>query len=277
MRHLVVLIVLLASSFTLVACGGSSSKKGGGDDKSSYEQLEAMSTDIDTAVNNVTMPIDMIDQIITGIEELPTKYTLSPDDVKGLLTSALSGGGFEVPASLEGQAKADLEKFLNDLSAFKNSIVNAPDNALALGKTLAEALVTVPVLVGKVGVETAATQANPFASKEDKAKAKTQADGVKQMQEQLTAKISEVQSKVTELPAKAQNAFGKFVGALGKAGIDNLDAILQSGKDAANDAKAAAQGAADATMGAATDAANAAAGDAKGAAEGAAKDAVGNE
>lgn len=277
MRHLVVLIVLLASSLSLVACGGSSSKKGGGDDKSSYEQLEAMSTDIDTAVNNVTMPIDKIDEIVTGIEELPTKYQLSPEDVKGLLTSSLSGQGFQVPASLEGQAKADLEKFLTDLSAFKDSIVNAPDNAVALGKTLAEALVTLPVLVGKVGVETAATQANPFASKEDKAKAKTQADGVKAMQEQLTSKISEVQSKVTELPAKAQNAFGKFVGALGKAGIDNLDAIMQAGKNAADDAKSAAQGAADATMGAATDAANAAAGDAKGAAEGAAKDATGNE
>ncbi len=267
MRRLVQRSVLVLASLALIACGGAKSK-GGGEEKSNYQQLASMSADIDTSINNLLAPVDGVDAIATSLEELPTKYKITPDEARELVRSTLTGAAPALPASLDDAGKAELTKFLGDLANFKNSLVATPDNALAFGETLAKSLVEIPTLVAGVSADVALVKGNPLASKEDKAKAEKEEAEVKTLQDQLTTKIKDSQTKVMEIPGRAKDAIGKFTGALGKLGIDNVDAFMQAGQQTGADASNAATGAAANTANAATGAAEAAA---EGAAEGAEK------
>lgn len=230
----------------LVACGGSQSK-GGGDEKSDYDQLASMSGDIDTSINALMTPIDGVDAIVAALEELPAKYKIPPEEARELVRTSLTGGPITLPAALDDTGKAELGKFLGDLTTFKNALVATPDNATAFAGTLGESLVKLPKLVAGVSAETSVVKGNPLASPEAKAQAEQKESDAKQLQTQLNTKISESQSRVAEIPAKAAGAIGKLGGALSKLGIENADAFLKAGQQTADDTKKAATDAVDNT------------------------------
>jgi hypothetical protein len=251
--------LVIAACVGLAACGGAKSK-GGADNRSSYEQLQAMPTDLDKSIDAVMAPINQVDTVSTTLGELPTKYKLQPDEVKELVRCSLVGEPIKLPAALDDAGKQELQKFLTDLGNFKTQLANTPNAASDLAKTVAEDLVQIPTLVGKVSAESATVQANPLASKADKDKAKAEADGAKQMQEQVTSKVQESQGKIAGLPAQATGAVAKFIDALKKVGIDNADSIMSAGQSVKTDAQKGADQAAGNTAGAATDSAKAATG-----------------
>jgi len=256
MRTFKIVMTLLAATM-LVACGGG---KKGSSDKSSFEQLEAMEAELVSAVDKVTGPIDQVDSMITRFTELPTKYKLSTDDFKAFAGSIFAGKA-AVPGGVDAKTATELQGFAKDFGGFKTSLMNSPDNVKSLVAEVAGALVKVPLLAGKVAAEAAITKANPFSSKEAKAKAANQEKSVKALQARVLGKVKEIQKKVMGLPKRAIGAVGKFTAAMQKAGISSLKAAAATPAAVKDDAKKAAKDAAESAVDSAKKSAGAATGE----------------
>jgi hypothetical protein len=237
MRALKFVSLVFAGSL-IVGCGGSQSK-GGDSDKSSYEQLQELESNLTAAMDKVTGPIDQVDAMMTKLTELPTKYKLSPDDFKAFAGSVMSGAA-AVPGSVDAKAAADLKAFGSDFSSFKAGLMNSPDNVKALIGEVTGALAKVPLLAGKVAAEAALVKNNPFKSAEDKAKAAKQATDVKALETKVLAQVKAMQSKVTELPARAAAAVAKFGSAMKEAGLGSVSAAVATPGSLKDDANKAA-------------------------------------
>ena len=235
MRRILMLMAVLLSSGALVACGGSQ-KKGGGsgsDDRSAYDKLQMLPDELDAELASVTKPIDDVDTMIEQMAAMPEKAKMSKEDFGALIADTLQGKPFKAPANVDAKAAAELETFLTNLKGFKESLFSAPENAGALAKKAGETLVKLPALTTQVATEAAAVKANPFASKEDKAKAAQQEAKAKDAEKKAQAKVQEVQQKVGGLPARATTAIGKFTAALGNLGV--TEAALGAVNDKANE------------------------------------------
>ena len=230
MRYLSLLAIIgLTLSFN--AC---TKKKADGPSKSSYEELEAMSAKFKKDATDLQAPITMVDSIIDQFTKLPTALKLTPEQFKEALTSAIAGD-VKLPEGAGADAKTKMNQFANDLVKFKESLFATPDNIKNLVPKIAAALVQVPVLTAKIKAESTVTQANPFASKKDRAKAKKESAGADKLSKSVIEDIKKVQSTVTTLPAKATSSIQKFTAALAKAGITNMASLTSGAKGAATD------------------------------------------
>ena len=230
MRYLS-LLALAGLAFSLTACGGG---KSSGPSKSSYEELEALAAKFKKDAADLQAPITMVDSIIDQFTKLPKALKLTPEQFKEALTSAIAGSP-KLPEGAGADAKAKMTQFANDLVKFKESLFAIPDNIKNLIPELAKALVMVPALTVKVKTEATVTQANPFASKKDKAKAKQQNANVDKLSKSVINDIKKIQTTVTSLPAKATGSIAKFTSALAKVGITNMASLTSGAKSAATD------------------------------------------
>ena len=240
MRRALMLLGVLLSGAALVACGGSA-KKGdkGGDDRTAFDKLQALPGELDAELASVTKPIDDTDMIIEQLASLPEKAKLSKEDFSKLIVDTFQGKPFQAPANIDATAAAELEGFLTNLAGFKDSLMGTPDAVAALSVKAAETLVNLPILTTQVATEAAVVKANPFASKEDKAKAAQQEAQAKDAETQANAKVSEIQTKVGGLPARTTAALGKFSAAMGSLGL--ADAAMGAVTDKVDEAKGAGE------------------------------------
>ncbi len=249
-------LMLMAAS--LVFGCGKGGKKGEAD-KSSFEQLQSIEADLNAAMSKVTGPIDQVDVMITRFTELPTKYKLSPDDFKAFAASMMAGQA-AVPGGVDAKTAKELKGFATDFTAFKDGLMNSPANVKSLMGEVTAAVAKVPVLAGKVAAESAIVKANPFSTKDAKAKAAKQEADVKTLQTKVLGQVKQIQNKVMGLPGRATGAVAKFTKAMSSAGITSLNSLKATPGAIEKDAKDAAKDAAKSTVDSAKDAAEAATG-----------------
>lgn len=230
MRH-ISLFIISCFSLSLIACGASS---GSSSSKSSYEELKDLSTNLKKNVDDLTMPLTQVNSICDKLAKLPEELKLSPEQFKEVIVSAF-GGEIKMPEGSTDDVKKKLTAFTADLISFKENLMATPSKILNLTPELAKALIKAPLLQAKIKVESKATQLNPFAKKAEKKKAKAQEDGADKLGAQVIADVKGIQTTVTTLPAQATAATAKFVAALQKAGIDNIDSLGAGAKDAGTD------------------------------------------
>lgn len=214
LRNLMLAAVAL-SFVTTVGCGGSPGKGGSAsEDKSAIEQLKGIPAELDAEVSKLMAPIDSVNGLVDQVGTLPAKLGISGKDLIGQIKAVMAGQPAPTVDGLKADAKGELDSFLAQVKAFNDGITNAPGNVASLTGKCVELTAKLPVLATQVTTETGVTAANPFASPEDKAKAKADADSVAGIQTEVSAKISETQGKITGIPAKAVEAGAKFAAAL---------------------------------------------------------------
>lgn len=228
----------LALALALAACGGGGGKGDKAEDnRSSYEKLVAMPQELDAAMMAVTSPIDSVDGILAQLGELPGKTKLTKEALGELISARFQGKPFAAPEGMDAAAATELDTFLGSLDTFKNNIMASPENAKALVMKVGESIVSVPVLAGKVAAESGVALASPFASKAEKAKAKTEKEGADKAKNDTLAAIEKAKGTATGLPARATAAVGKFIGGLGDFGVtDAVMGTVDDSKKAAEDA-----------------------------------------
>lgn len=264
-RRNLTIFLTLSLSFSFFACGGASSK-GGEKSVSAYEELSGLSAALQAKIDETMAPITESDAIINDFTELPKTLALSTDDFKSFIISAVQGE-IKAPEGMAAEASEKLIAFGERFVKFKEGLMATPDRATELVKELAVTLTKVPVLVTKIEAESKITQNNPFASAKDKAEAKKQSEGAKQMGEEVTTKVKEIQTTATGIPADAKNAIAKFTESLKSVGIDNLGALTSAPQDMAKEAVEGAKDVADTAVEGAKDSVNTAVEGAKEAAE----------
>lgn len=230
MRRASQFMFILVAATALVACGGSKSKKDGGGDKPAIDQLKAIPGELDAETQKVMSPINSVDEMLKGLAELPEKAKLSKEDFSALIADSLAGKPFKAPGGMDAKAAGEVESFLGNLTAFKDGLFNAPDNAAGLIKAVAMASAKVPVLAGKVKAESKVTANNPFASKKEKAAAKTADGEVDTVQADVLKQIDGTKKQVTELPGRATAAIAKFVAGAGNLGLTDAALGALTGK-----------------------------------------------
>jgi hypothetical protein len=235
----------LALALALTACGGGGGKgdKEAEDNRSSYEQLVAMPAELDAAIMAVTSPIDSVDGILAQLGELPGKTKLTKEALGELISGRFQGKPFAAPEGMDAAAATELDTFLGSLDTFKNNIMATPENAKALVMKVGESIVTVPVLATKIAAESGVALASPFASKAEKAKAKTEKDGADKAKNETLAAIEKAKATATGLPARSVAAVGKFIGGLGDFGV--TEAVMGTVDDSKKAAEDAVEGAKD--------------------------------
>jgi prefoldin subunit 5 len=176
------------------------------------EELKAIPADLNAEVASLTKPIDDVQSIVDELGALPKKHGLTAADVMGLAKGTFENGKVEV--SLKGDvsaaAKADVEATLKKLSATVTALKATPEKVTSLTTKVAAATAKVPVLASKVTASATATVSNPFGNADAKAKAKAEMDSVQKVQADVTKSVSDIQGKLTGIPAMATTALAKL-------------------------------------------------------------------
>lgn len=211
-------LMFAAAALTVLpvaGCGGGHGK--GGDsaaDKTAIEQLKDIPVQLDTEVNKLMAPIDGIQGLLDEISGLPAKTGLNAKDIMGQVNAVLAGAPAPTLEGAQASAKTELDTLVAKVKQFKDDLTATPERVTSLAGTCAAMTAKLPVLATQITTETGVIAANPFASAEDKAKAKADAASVAQIQSEVTAKIGDTQGKITGIPAKAVEALAKLTAAL---------------------------------------------------------------
>lgn len=218
MRRLLVSIVLGVSVLS-VACGGSSDSKGAASakvDVTPLQELQGIPKELNDGVADLTKPIDDTQSVIDQIGALPKKYGITAGDMAAMCKATISNGTVDVKVNgnVSDDAKAEIKAALEKLKGVVTGLKATPDKVVALGKTAVADTAKVPVLATRVTTEATAASANPFGSADSKAKAKADLDSVKQVQADVNKSITDVQAKITGIPAMATDALAKLTTSL---------------------------------------------------------------
>lgn len=212
---------LFAGSVCVTGCGGGA----GGEEPetpaskasasvSAIDELKAIPSDLDAEVASLTKPIDDVQSIIDDVTSLPKKYGINGADAIRMAKATMETGSIEVKVKTKGnltaEAKAEIESILVRLRDVVAGLKAIPEKTATLGAKVVIATTKVPVLATKVTGSASLTAANPFSSAESKAKAKADIESVKQIQADVSKSVSEVQTKVTGVPALATTALAKL-------------------------------------------------------------------
>lgn len=150
--------------------------------------------------------------VLDDLAKLPQKHGLKATDIASMAKATFDSGKVSVTldADVGAEAKADVEASLTKLAEAVTALKSTPDRVAALTKKTAAATARVPILASKITASATATVSNPFGDAAGKAKAQADLDGVKQVQADVMKSVSEVQTKIVELPKLATNALAKL-------------------------------------------------------------------
>jgi hypothetical protein len=204
------------STITAVGCGGGSGASKGSEapEVSAIDELKAIPAQLDADVTKLMAPIDGVQSMLDQLANLPAKTGLSSKDLIGQVKAIMDGAPAPSADGLKAEGKAEFDSFLAQVKQFKEDIAATPDRVAGLGKTCVSLTGKVPVLAGQVTLETGKVAVSPFASAEEKAKAKADAESVQAIQAEISGKITATQQKITGIPGMAAGALAKFTAAL---------------------------------------------------------------
>ena len=218
MRRVLVSLVLGVSVLG-VACGGSSDSKPAASAKADVtplQELQGIPKELNDGVADLTKPIDDTQSVIDQIGALPKKYGFTAGDMAAMCKATINDGTVDVKVNgnVSDDAKAEIKAALEKLKGVVAGLKATPTKVAALTKTAVADTAKVPVLATRVTTEATATSANPFGSADSKAKAKADLDSVKQVQADVNKSITDVQAKITGIPAMATDALAKLTASL---------------------------------------------------------------
>jgi len=210
---LVVACVLLAS------CGGSGkqtrNQAGATGELTPMQQLQAVSGDLQAGVDELMAPINETQQIIDHVTAMPGRLGIDARSLMGMCQSTFQSRqlAFDANISAAADVQAEVMGVLVRLNHVVAGLKAIPANVGALGAQAVEATAKVPLLATKVATSANVTLTNPFSSPEEKAQAQADVQAVSQVKAEVMAKISEIQAKVTGIPAMATDALAKLAAA----------------------------------------------------------------
>ncbi len=232
MRAIFQTLPLLLISLALSACGAGGG--GGAAEKSAFDELSGLTGTLQAQLDETAKPINETDSIVESFVQIPKDLSLSSDDYKEFVISAVSGE-MTVPGGVDEKGKENLTAFSARLKMYVQAIEATPANTQALVAKLSEALVSVPVLVTKVEGQSQVTINNPLSSKANKEKAQKESAEAKALGDKVTGQINGIMEEAKGLPEKAKGALAKFAEALKGAGIDSFDALKAAPSKTAKD------------------------------------------
>jgi hypothetical protein len=220
MRQNLLAIAILGGFTFLVACGGGGAASGedpkspsakASIELSAMDELKAIPADLNAEVAALTKPVDDIQAAVDEIGALPKKHGLAASEIMGMAKATFDSGKVEVKlkADVAANVKADVEASLKKLAGAVTALRQTPDKVAALTAKAASATAKVPVLASKVTATATAASSNPFASADAKAKGSADLASVKQVQADAMKSISDVQAKISGIPAIATQALAK--------------------------------------------------------------------
>ncbi|MCA9538157.1 MAG: hypothetical protein KC620_04685 [Myxococcales bacterium] len=242
MRGILTWAVVLMCGAGLAACGGGGkSKKSGSassDSRSAFQQLKDTPAEVDAEVDKVLKPIDGVDSMLEQLKGAPTRLKINADDFSAVLNNALAGEAINIPETVQGKSRTELEVLIANVTGFRNDLLATPDRAQGLIGELAKRSVAVPKLATQASASAGAKAANPFSSAKEKAEAKQQQGEVKTIQKDAQDRIAAAQDKVKGVPGRAGTAIAKFIAGAGEMGI--TEEAIKAANRPVDDAKKAA-------------------------------------
>lgn len=219
MRRVLVSLVLGVSVLSVACGGGSSDAKPAASAKADVtplQELQGIPKELNDGVADLTKPIDDTQSVIDQIGALPKKYGFTAGDMAAMCKATINDGTVDVKVNgnVSDDAKAEIKAALEKLKGVVAGLKATPNKVAALTKTAVADTAKVPVLATRVTTEATAASANPFGSADSKAKAKADLDSVKQVQADVNKSITDVQAKVTGIPAMATDALAKLTATL---------------------------------------------------------------
>lgn len=210
-------VLILLGAMTMACGGGSVSAEAGGEsDVSAMEKLEGMSADLKTKMETAKAPIDKVDPLVTDIQALPGKLSISEVALKAACIATLETGQINLTGELaaNADAKAEIEGVLTQLQTLKADLEATPDNAKILMTTAGDALAKLPVLASEVTTQAQAKISAPIGvTAEAKAEAQAQLDSLETVKADISVQIESAQSLSSDLPQMATEAMTKLTGA----------------------------------------------------------------
>jgi len=210
----IVLSIAIAACMLPAGCGGSQKKTqtGAGAELTAMQELQAVSTDLQTGVDNLMAPINETQRIIDHITAMPGRLGIDAKSLMGMCKSSFQSGQLDFDANISAAAEVQAEVMgvLARLTHIVAELKATPQKVTALGQQAVEATAKVPVLATKIATTANVTLSNPFAAAEAKAQAQADMNAVNQVKGEVMAKISEIQTKVTGIPAMATEALAKL-------------------------------------------------------------------
>jgi ribosome-associated translation inhibitor RaiA len=215
------LFALTLIAMVMLACGGSTKEASASGEASeegnAMTQLEAMSADLTAKMDAAKAPIDKVDPLVSDLQALPGKLSISASDFNAACTATIETGQVQVSAELTAdvEAKAEIESVLTQLQTLTTELKATPDNAQALLEAAGTAAAKLPTLASEVTAECEAKIKAPLGvTEEAKAAAQEQLNALPTVQESITSQIENAKSLSTELPQMATEALGKITAAL---------------------------------------------------------------
>ena len=196
-------------------CGGGQKKTrtdGAEVELTAMQQLQAVSTDLQAGVDRLMAPINETQRIIDHITAMPGRLGIDAGSLMGMCKSSFQSGQLDFDANISAAAEVQAEVMgvLARLNHIVAELKATPQKVTALGQQAVEATAKVPLLATQVATSANVTLANPFSSAEDKAQAQADMNAVNQVKGEVMTKISEIQAKVTGIPAMATEALAKL-------------------------------------------------------------------
>ncbi|HVI04053.1 MAG TPA: hypothetical protein VM869_35420 [Enhygromyxa sp.] len=178
------------------------------------EELKAIPDRIQAEIDGLLKPIDDAEKLMADIETIPSRYSLSAEDFKGMVQAnfAVTEEGAEIQLSADlsiaEDAQAELKATIQQLKDIKvalettpDRVVVATDNIVKIGAdAVALAAEVIPSLTAKAKV----------AMGEKKAEIEAQIAEVTALKDQIPQLVEDAKSKVTEIPAKAAEVGANF-------------------------------------------------------------------
>ena len=215
-RDLGLFLLTVATAF---ACGGGKEAKSADDakeDVSPMDELEAMSTELETKYDEAKAPVDQVEPLVADIQALPGKLNISPSDFNAACSATVENGQVTVSVELSAdvQAQAEIEAVLTKLTTLVADLKATPDRAQELVALAASSTARLPVLATEVTTKAQAKLAAPIGvSAEAKAAAQAELDKLAGVQEGISLKIQDTQTLAQELPQMATEAMAKLTAA----------------------------------------------------------------
>jgi hypothetical protein len=215
------IVLALAVATTAVAITGCGSKDPAteGDAASGQQdpvaELKGVSDELSKDVDAIMQPINDVDAVVAGIDELSKKYGIAPKDLKAMAKAAVDGGDVTVSAAIKPEAKDDVMALVTKIKGISTGLAQTPDKVQALMAKLPAKLATVPALYAKAQGSLKVKANNPFGNAADKQKAKEDLAQLDKIKTDTMAKVDSIKTQVTGLPQKATEALAKLKSAVG--------------------------------------------------------------
>ena len=187
--------------------------------QSAYRQLQGMPAEIDAEIARLAAPIAQVDGFLAHALALTGTHQIDPKILNAAIMAALGGTAMVIPATVTGQAKADLTAVVTTLVTLRVGLYTFPQRSETLAKTLAHTLATSVTLAAQAKTDAAVVLANQLATETQKSAARTRQGAIDGLQGAAQQHIGQAQEQLKTLPPRAAAATVRFAKGIAGLGV----------------------------------------------------------